>query len=208
MRNSAIQFVKNAIKSCRTSSIHRHEYVILKRSQHRVTPSVNRRAVGTVKIQEPVMFRDTIQVSFRFLLSNKQLKKLVAERTAYLPFNAVGNLPGQKHNFILAEPSGRPFPEPARALNVCQIRQHGPGFLQIPVQFVAPLKVMADVASGALSHIIGQKRPIGRMGTGINDFFRPLHGTQSPQIRQALFRDHDLHGMFVVVHVRHHGYHR
>jgi hypothetical protein len=42
------------------------------------------------------MFRDTIQVSFRFLLSNKQLKKLVAERTAYLPFNAVGNLPGAK----------------------------------------------------------------------------------------------------------------
>jgi hypothetical protein len=64
------------------------------------------------------MFRDTIQISFRFLLPNKRLEKLVAERTAYLPFNAVGNLPGQKHNFILAEPSGRPFPEPGRALNI------------------------------------------------------------------------------------------
>jgi hypothetical protein len=39
----------------------------------------------------------------------------MSERDAYMP---VGNFPGQKYNFILAELSGRTFPEPARALNI------------------------------------------------------------------------------------------
>ena len=73
------------------------------------------------------------------------------------------------------------------------------------MQLETSAEIMGDVADPCFPDIFFEIRLIVGMGTFFDDQLGALHGPQTTEVRQTLFRDDDLGRMFVTVDVGAHG---